>query len=50
MRDCVADFSPYEKIEGIGVSYGTLWVMMDNDGGALESRIKYLGFLNTLGF
>ncbi|MFM1872657.1 MAG: hypothetical protein RL398_2079 [Planctomycetota bacterium] len=50
VRDCVADFSPYEKIEGIGVSYGTLWVMMDNDGGALESRIKYLGFLNTLGF
>lgn len=50
VRDCVADFSPYEKIEGIGVSYGTLWVMMDNDGGALESRLKYLGFLGTLGF
>lgn len=47
VRDCVDEFSPYEKIEGIGVSWGSLWVGLDNDGGALESRLRRLGWLGN---
>lgn len=50
VRDVVAEFSPYEKIEGIGVSYGMLWVGLDNDGGAVESRLRCFGWLRCLGF
>jgi hypothetical protein len=46
VRDCVDEFSPYEKIEGIGVSWGQLWVALDNDGGQLESRLRWLGWLH----
>jgi Esterase-like activity of phytase/LVIVD repeat len=50
VRDVVEQFSPYEKIEGIGVSWGTLWVGLDNDGGQLESRMRWLGWLGHLAF
>lgn len=50
VRDVVGAFSPYEKIEGIGVSWGSLWVGLDNDGGQLESRLRWLGFLVGLPF
>jgi hypothetical protein len=44
--DIVKEFSPYEKIEGIGVlPTGALWVALDNDGGAVESRLRFLGKL-----
>lgn len=46
--DVVKEFSPYEKIEGIGVlPTGALWVALDNDGGALESRLRFLGKLKV---
>ena len=46
VRDVLADFAPYEKIEGIVVGwFGDLWVGMDNDGGELESRLKFFGWL-----
>ena len=48
--DCVADFSPYEKIEGIAWQNGLMWVQMDNDGGQLESRLKLLGWFGWLSF
>lgn len=50
VRDVVDEFSPYEKIEGIGVSYGMLWIGLDNDGGALESRLRFCGWLGHLNF
>lgn len=43
LRDVLAEFAPYEKIECLAVTAeGSLWVGLDNDGGAVESR-----FLNT---
>ena len=48
--DCVADYSPYEKIEGIAWQNGLLWVNVDNDGGQLESRLKLLGWFGWLNF
>jgi hypothetical protein len=46
IRDVLADFGPYEKIEGIVVGwFDDLWILMDNDGGELESRLKFFGFL-----
>ncbi len=50
VRDVVDAFSPYEKIEGIGVSWGGLWVALDNDGGEVESRLGFFGWLSNLGF
>jgi hypothetical protein len=33
-------FAPYEKVEGLGVTWnGDLWVALDNDGGEFESRL-----------
>lgn len=45
VSDVVSLFSPYEKIEGIGYGFGMIWVQMDNDGGALESRLRFVGVL-----
>ncbi len=50
VRDVVDEFSPYEKIEGIGVSWGSLWIALDNDGGEVESRLRFFGWLFNLGF
>ncbi len=47
VRDVVDAFSPYEKIEALGVSDGTLWVGLDNDGGAVESRLRSFGRLGN---
>lgn len=47
--DCVDEFSPYEKIEGIGIShFGDLWVNLDNDGGVVEPRMRNFGRLRKL--
>ena len=43
VRDCVAEFSPFEKIEGTVIDRGFLWVQLDNDLGAHESRLRNLG-------
>lgn len=50
VADCVQEFSPFEKIEGIGIShFGDLWVNLDNDGGQVEPRMRNLGrFRNPL--
>ena len=33
-------FTPYEKVEGLAVTWGgDLWVALDNDGGEFESRM-----------
>ena len=50
VADCVEEFSPFEKIEGIGIShFGDLWVNLDNDGGIVEPRMRNLGrFRNPL--
>ena len=50
VRDALDEFSPYEKIEGIGVSWGSLWIALDNDGGEVESRLRFFGWLFNLCF
>jgi len=45
IADIVAEFSPYEKMEGVALFQGQVWVIVDNDGGQLESRLRYLGQL-----
>ncbi|MBK9386909.1 MAG: esterase-like activity of phytase family protein [Planctomycetes bacterium] len=48
--DVQSSFFPYEKVEGVAIRNGRLWVCLDNDGGALENRIVDLGrFVNPLG-
>lgn len=42
VRDVLPAFSPYEKIEGLAILRGDLWVNCDSDGGELENR-----FVNT---
>ena len=48
VRDCVAEFTPYEKIEGVVIERGNLWVQLDNDLGAHESRLRNLGRLGRV--
>ena len=46
VRDVLDAFAPYEKIEGLLVGFfDELWVLMDNDGGELESRLRFFGWL-----
>lgn len=45
IADIVEEFSPYEKVEGVALFQGQMWVIVDNDGGQLESRLRYLGQL-----
>ncbi len=46
VRDVLADFFPYEKIEGLAVDRrGDLWVGLDNDGGEVEPRLVNTGRL-----
>jgi hypothetical protein len=40
--DVLPAFAPYEKVEGLALLRGDLWVNVDNDGGELENR-----FVNT---
>ncbi len=48
--DVQSSFFPYEKVEGVTIRNGRLWVCLDNDGGALENRIVEIGrFVNPLG-
>jgi hypothetical protein len=38
--DVQPQFTPYEKVEGLAVTWGgDLWVALDNDGGEFESRM-----------
>jgi hypothetical protein len=40
LRDVQPQFTPYEKVEGLAVTWGgDLWVALDNDGGEFESRL-----------
>ena len=40
LRDVQPQFTPYEKVEGLAVTWGgDLWVALDNDGGEFESRV-----------
>jgi hypothetical protein len=40
LRDVQPQFAPYEKVEGLAVSWtGDLWVALDNDGGEFETRL-----------
>jgi len=48
VRDCVREFTPYEKIEGVVIDRGNLWVQLDNDLGAHESRLRNLGRLGRV--
>lgn len=48
VEDCVAEFTPYEKIEGTVIDRGNLWVLLDNDLGAHESRLRNLGRLGRV--
>ncbi|MEZ6197773.1 MAG: esterase-like activity of phytase family protein [Planctomycetota bacterium] len=50
VADVLADFFPYEKVEGLALTNGgKLWVGLDNDGGEVESRLVNVGpFVNPL--
>ena len=40
LRDVHPQFAPYEKVEGLAITWaGDLWVVLDNDGGEFESRL-----------
>lgn len=44
--DVLQDFAPYEKVEGLAFTRERkLWVALDNDGGAVESRFINVGRL-----
>lgn len=44
LADVLADFFPYEKIEGLAPTpQGELWIGLDNDGGEVENRLLNLG-------
>ncbi len=47
LRDVQPQFTPYEKVEGLAVTWGgDLWVALDNDGGEFESRlVRYRNLL-----
>lgn len=36
--DVLAEFFPYEKIEGLALVGDSLWISLDNDGGEVENR------------
>ena len=44
-RNILPEFTPYEKVEGPGLTArGDLWVVLDNDGGEFESRfVRFAG-------
>lgn len=45
----LGDFFPFEKVEGLALQRGDLWVGLDNDGGEVESRLINKGrFRNPL--
>ena len=40
LKNVQPQFTPYEKVEGLAVTArGDLWVVLDNDGGEVESRL-----------
>ena len=40
LKNVQPQFTPYEKVEGLAVTWdGDLWVALDNDGGEFESRL-----------
>ena len=40
LKNVQPQFTPYEKVEGLAVTWGgDLWVVLDNDGGEFESRL-----------
>ncbi len=42
--DVLAEFTPYEKVEGLAIDVnGDVWSALDNDGGELESVLVNLG-------
>ena len=43
VQDVAADFFPFEKVEGIALIRGELWVGLDNDGGEVANRIVNKG-------
>ena len=47
LRDVQPQFTPYEKVEGLAVTWGgDLWVALDNDGGEFDSRlVRYRNLL-----
>ena len=48
--DVLPAFTPYEKVEGLALLWGDLWVNLDSDGGELENRFVNTGrFRNPLG-
>lgn len=48
--DLLGAFFPYEKVEGLAILRGDLWVGLDNDGGEIENRLINTGpFANPLG-
>jgi hypothetical protein len=51
LRDVFPEFTPYEKVEGLGLTInGDLWVVLDNDGGEFESRlVRYRHLLRQAG-
>lgn len=47
--DVLADFFPFEKVEGLAIIGGDLWVNLDNDGGEVANRFVSTGrFRNPL--
>ncbi len=50
VEDVLAEFAPFEKVEGVAIVRGDLWVSLDNDGGEVANRFVNLGrFRNPLG-
>lgn len=48
--DAQAEFFPFEKVEGLALLRGDLWVGLDNDGGEVANRFVNTGrFRNPLG-
>lgn len=44
LADVLADFTPFEKVEGLTPTpQGDLWIGLDNDGGEVSSRLVNLG-------
>jgi hypothetical protein len=47
--DVSAEFSPFEKVEGLAVTPdGSVWAALDNDGGEVVSRLSVVGTLTDL--
>ncbi|MEO0481630.1 MAG: esterase-like activity of phytase family protein [Planctomycetota bacterium] len=47
--DVQAEFFPFEKVEGLALIGGELWVGLDNDGGETENRVVNTGPLTLPG-